>query len=1076
MLNSLNVYRLRDLPWSIRMFSFVAVFIGLVTVNSAYTIVHAADVTVAQQGALVTALSAGNSHNCEIRSDNSLACWGLNDDGEASPPSGLFTQVAAGFDHTCAIKTDGTLICWGNPDSVPQPPAGVFTQVSSGVFFSCAIKDDKTVACWGSENGDNQLSAASGSFTQISAGDTHVCGVKTGGSIACWGANDEGQASPPSGVFKQVSAGQNYTCAIKNDNTVTCWGNNDYDQWIVPSGAFKQISAGLYSVCGVKTDSTVVCWGDNSEGQSTPPTGLFTQVEGGEYHTCGLRNDGTIVCWGYNEDGEAPTLALSPVTLPVGQVNVAYSQPIIVSAENYTPTTPILTLISGALPTGLTLDGTANTLNGTPTVGGAFVFSLRAIDANGFRSETEFTLKINRAPIANSQSITVGPNKPSSISLTATDPEGDALTYSIVANPTHGALSGALPNIVYTPNNGYSGTDSFTFKANDGQADSNTATVQINVTANQTPNTPPVANSQNVATPRNTSRKLTLTASDIDHNVLTYSVLTNPAHGVLGGVAPNLTYTPTANFTGADSFTFKVNDGQADSNVATISLSVSANNTAPVANDQRFIINRNTALTFTLRASDSEGDTLTYSVTDNPTNGTLTGTPPQLTYTPKTDFFGIDYLHFKANDGQFDSNFATIAITITPGVVNISVPPIADNQNVAVPSNTPKPIKLTGSDAQGASLKYIVLSNPAHGKLNGVAPDLTYTPEPGFVGSDKFTFKVNNGAPVDDGTDDSNVATISIQVIAANTPPVANDQNVSILQNTAHIVVLSASDAEGNALAYSVVSNPTHGALSGTAPNLTYTPNAGYTGADSFTFKVNDGQADSNVATVSLNVTTNQTPNTPPLANDQSITGAQDTAQSITLTASDAEGNPLTYSVVSNPAHGALSGTAPNLTYTPNPGYSGTDSFTFKANDGQADSNVATVNITIVPATPPQGSIRGVVFDDKNGNGEQDAGETGIANVTVSLNSAADTVTGAGITIQRQTTTNADGVYEFAQVPAGNYTLQIQAPSNFSLAGPTQITITVSQTGEVTPAPFTLKSFVKIFLPVTSRTNPAPFR
>ncbi len=87
--------------------------------------------------------------------------------------------------------------------------------------------------------------------------------------------------------------------------------------------------------------------------------------------------------------------------------------------------------------------------------------------------------------------------------------------------------------------------------------------------------------------------------------------------------------------------------------------------------------------------------------------------------------------------------------------------------------------------------------------------------------------------------------------------------------------------------------------------------------------------------------------NTAPVANSQTVTTSENTAVVVTLTATDADGDALSYTVVSNPANGALSGTAPDLLYTPNLNFSGADSFTFKANDGQADSNIATVTITV---------------------------------------------------------------------------------------------------------------------------------
>jgi hypothetical protein len=92
--------------------------------------------------------------------------------------------------------------------------------------------------------------------------------------------------------------------------------------------------------------------------------------------------------------------------------------------------------------------------------------------------------------------------------------------------------------------------------------------------------------------------------------------------------------------------------------------------------------------------------------------------------------------------------------------------------------------------------------------------------------------------------------------------------------------------------------------------------------------------------------------NRPPQASDQSVTTAQDTPIAITLVASDLDGDDLTYAVVTGPTHGTLTGTAPDLTYTPEAGYIGPDSLTFKANDGIADSNVATVNISVTPPPP----------------------------------------------------------------------------------------------------------------------------
>jgi hypothetical protein len=96
-------------------------------------------------------VSAGGYHTCGLRTDGTIACWGENYSGEATPPAGAFTQVSAGGNHTCGLKTDGTIACWGdNFYGQATPPAGTFTQVSAGGGFTCALERDASVACWGS--------------------------------------------------------------------------------------------------------------------------------------------------------------------------------------------------------------------------------------------------------------------------------------------------------------------------------------------------------------------------------------------------------------------------------------------------------------------------------------------------------------------------------------------------------------------------------------------------------------------------------------------------------------------------------------------------------------------------------------------------------------------------------------------------------------------------------------------------------------------------------------------------------------------------------------------------------------
>src|SRR5439155_13218194 len=120
-----------------------------------------------------------------------------------------------------------------------------------------------------------------------------------------------------------------------------------------------------------------------------------------------------------------------------------------------------------------------------------------------------------------------------------------------------------------------------------------------------------------------------------------------------------------ANYNGPDSFTFTANDGLIDSNTATVSITVTAVNDAPVAADQTTTTAEDTPTAITLSATDVEGSPLTFAIVGGPAHGTLTGTAPTLTYTPAANYNGPDSFTFKANDGLIDSNAPTVSITVT---------------------------------------------------------------------------------------------------------------------------------------------------------------------------------------------------------------------------------------------------------------------------------------------------------------------------------------------------------------------------------------------------------------------------
>jgi Bacterial Ig domain/Malectin domain/Viral BACON domain len=498
--------------------------------------------------------------------------------------------------------------------------------------------------------------------------------------------------------------------------------------------------------------------------------------------------------------------------------------------------------------------------------------------------------------------------------------------------------SGSDRTVTITPAADQSGTATITVTVTDGggltAADSFTLTVNA-------VNDAPVADAQSVTTPEDAAKAIKLTADDVEADALSWHIVSAPAHGALSGTAPNLTYTPAADDNGADSFTFKVNDGTVDSNVATVSITVTPVNDAPTADAQSVTTAEDTAKAITLTGSDPEGDALTYHVMAGPAHGTLSGTGANRTYTPDPSYSGADSFTFKVNDGTVDSTLATVSITVTA----VNDAPTADAQSVTTAEDTSKAITLTANDSDGDALSWHIVAAPAHGTLSGTAPNLTYTPAADYNGADSFTFKVN------DGTVDSNIATVSITVTAVNDLPTADAQSVTTAEDVAKAITLTGSDPEGSALTYIIVASPAHGTLTGTGASRSYTPDLDYNGADSFTFKVNDGADDSNVATVSITVTAvNDAPVISTAQPGTPFTVAAGSTQVFEVWPHDPDADTLSYSWKIDGAGTADADS--DLSYSPVDADAGDHTITVTVSDGKGGTDSHTWNVKVTCLSP----------------------------------------------------------------------------------------------------------------------------
>lgn len=573
-----------------------------------------------------------------------------------------------------------------------------------------------------------------------------------------------------------------------------------------------------------------------------------------------------------------------------------------------------------------------------------------------FESEVTSFLK---PPTAQDISVSINEDQEINISLVATDPDNNNLTYSTVeVNNATVTINGSTAN--YIPNANWNGVDTFTYIANDGVSDSNVATVTINVASiDDQPNTLDIE----ASTDEDVSIILSLQAEEYDDQSYSFSIVTQPANGSVGLDGTQATYTPNQDFNGTDTFTFEATDDRtARMNVATATITVNPINDAPTVNSFSIqldenrttvedlkekdlfgdISNNSISLDFTFQGNDVDGDQLNYSIVSNPANGSVAINGDTGTFTPNDNWNGTDAFSYIANDGEFDSNSAAVTVTVDP----VNDAPVTEDITATVEENSAVDITLIGTDIDSGTLTYSLQSTPSHGTVAINNATATYTPTVGYFGSDSFIYYAN------DGDLNSEASTVSITVTEFNNAPVTEDVSATIDENRSMDrfvgITLIGSDEDGDELTYLLVTSPANGTASITGNVLTYTANQDWNGVETFSYKANDGDKDSNTSTVTVLV---NAVNDAPVATNQEITVSSNSSENtFDFNVTDVDNNNLSFELTSGgaPLNGGVvyDNSTAQFTYTPNENYVGYDSFTYQVSDG-VETDTATVTITV---------------------------------------------------------------------------------------------------------------------------------
>lgn len=634
--------------------------------------------------------------------------------------------------------------------------------------------------------------------------------------------------------------------------------------------------------------------------------------------------------------------AIPTVTAAPGPFSTAFNTPINIDLTGRV--TGTYTSIATTAVTNGTTTVAGNIVTFTPTLNftgtGSFQFTATNAGGTSAPSASMNITVLPAAPVVAARAVLVTFQLPLAIDLTA-QITGISTSIAVVTAAANGITSVSGNIVTYTPNAGFLGADSFSYRATGPGGASNTAVVSITVV----PAAPPTATSPPpVTTAFNTQVAIDVTAQ-LGGVFTSVAVVTAPTNGTIISTVGNVfTYRPNTGYAGTDSFTYQAQGpgGTISTPPALVNITVSPavpTVTAPAPVTTAF----NTPVAINLTAQIS-GTATSIAIATPPVNGTVSIAGKIVTYTPTNGYFGPDSFTYRAI-GPGGTSLPSPRVNINV----LSPAPSVSSLSVAVAFAVATGIDLS-AQLTGTVTNVAIVAPPANGTIISVVGKLvTYLPKAGFLGTDSFSYQASGPG----GT--SGIATVFITVTAPPQPTVAN-RAVNVVFNTPLYIDLTA-QVSGFFSSIAVVTSPLNGSIVSVAGNVvTYVPKADYVGNDIFTFTATGPGGTSVPATVTLTVIA---PPPPGVANS-AVSVPFNTASLINL-APKISGFFNSVAITSPPSNGRASISGNVVTYTPTTGYFGEDSFTYTATGPGGTSAPGTVTITVGTLAPTANAFKMIV-------------------------------------------------------------------------------------------------------------------
>ena len=653
----------------------------------------------------------------------------------------------------------------------------------------------------------------------------------------------------------------------------------------------------------------------------------------------------------------------------------------------------------------------------------------------------------NAAPVANDDTAITESDTPvdGNVLVNDFDPDGDTITVTSNTQPTNGSVT-VNPDgtFTYTPEPGFVGEDSFEYTVCDDADPSLCATGSVTIEVVPDTDNTTVANDDaffGYIGEEITGNVLT-NDSDPEGDAISVISNTDPANGTVTVAADgSLSYVPNTDFSGADQFTYTIEDANGATDTATVYISVDP---SPNGGNDILAIND---INDTFEGQPVSGDVGTndenpdgpagsevYTVLTQPTNGTLVFNPDgTYTYTPNDGFIGEDTFSYQVCDGgsPVACDSADVTIQVIPSEdSDENEAPIANDDTNITESGVPATgnVLVNDFDPDGDTLTVTGNTQPNNGSVT-VNPDgsYTYTPEPGFVGEDSFEYTVcDNGDP---SLCSTGTVTIEVTLDLGNSTVANDDAYFTLIDEAITGNVLDNDfDPEGQTQTVDTSLTPLNGPSNGTLTinadgSFTYTPNAGYIGTDQFTYQIVDSGAPvaTDIATVYISV---RGADLPPLVsslslekvgvfNDENGDQRPQVGETITYTFRVINTGETTISdiVIDDELVNVIGGPIELA-----PGEEDSTTFTAIYSITQSDiEQLAVENQALVSGVTPDGEVIDDLSDDPNNPANTDYegdGEPDDVTVTIIPNVLSD----EDITIYNVMTPNGDGLNDIFMI------------------------------------------------------------